>query len=107
MPIYIDNKKLLFHIQGKDTSYVMQVIKDGYLSHLYWGKRINKYRGSNKMIYVDRVFSPNPNMSDRTFSLDTIPQEYASFGNGDYRLPMYQVETKDGATITDLRFKKL
>ncbi|UUI40628.1 alpha-galactosidase [Oceanobacillus oncorhynchi] len=105
MPIYIDNKKLLFHIQGKDTSYVMQVIKDGYLSHLYWGKRINKYRGSNKMIYVDRVFSPNPNMSDRTFSLDTIPQEYASFGNGDYRLPAYQVETKDGATITDLRFK--
>ncbi len=85
MSIHIDDEQLVFHLRGKNTSYVMQVIRDGYLAHLYWGKSIQTYRGSNKIIYIDRVFSPNPDTSDRTFSLDTIPQEYPAYGNGDFR----------------------
>jgi len=105
MGIKIDEEKLLFHLQGKNTSYVMQVIRDGYLAHLYWGKRINKYRGSNKIIFMDRGFSPNPDDKDRTFSLDTIPQEYQAFGNGDFRIPAYQVRLTGGSRISDLRYK--
>lgn len=92
-------------MQGKNTSYVMQVIRDGYLAHLYWGKRINKYRGSNKIVFMDRGFSPNPDDKDRTFSIDTIPQEYQAFGNGDFRIPAYQVRINDGYRISDLRYK--
>lgn len=29
-----------FHLQAKDTSYVFQIFKTGYLAHLYRGKRI-------------------------------------------------------------------
>ncbi|MFL0166903.1 alpha-galactosidase [Candidatus Clostridium helianthi] len=105
MSIKINEEKLLFHLQGKNTSYVMQVIRDGYLAHLYWGKRINKYRGSNKIVFMDRGFSPNPDDKDRTFSLDTIPQEYQAFGNGDFRIPAYQVRINDGYRISDLRYK--
>lgn len=105
MSIKINEEKLLFHLQGKNTSYVMQVIRDGYLAHLYWGKRINKYRGSNKIVFIDRGFSPNPDDKDRTFSLDTIPQEYQAFGNGDFRIPAYQVKLNDGSRISDLRYK--
>lgn len=105
MGIKIDEKKLLFHLQGKNTSYVMQVIRDGYLSHLYWGKRISNYRGSNKIIFMDRGFSPNPDDKDRTFSLDTIPQEYQAFGNGDFRIPAYQIKLNNGSRISDIRYK--
>ena len=105
MSIKINEEKLQFHLQGKNTSYVMQVIRDGYLAHLYWGKRINKYRGSNKIVFMDRGFSPNPDDKDRTFSLDTIPQEYQAFGNGDFRIPAYQVRINDGYRISDLRYK--
>lgn len=105
MSIKINEEKLLFHLQGKNTSYVMQVIRDGYLAHLYWGKRINKYRGSNKIAFMDRGFSPNPDDKDRTFSIDTIPQEYQAFGNGDFRIPAYQVRINDGYRISDLRYK--
>ncbi|MCB2294493.1 alpha-galactosidase [Clostridium algoriphilum] len=105
MGIKVDDEKLLFHIQGKNTSYVMQVIRDGYLAHLYWGKKINKYRGSNKIIFIDRGFSPNPNDKDRTFSLDTVPQEYQAFGNGDFRIPAYQIRLNNGSRISDLRYK--
>lgn len=106
MAIHINNEQLLFHLQGKNTSYVMQVVRDGYLAHLYWGKRVHTYRGSNKIIYMDRGFSPNPDASDRTFSLDTLPQEYPAYGNGDFRIPAYQIQLNNGSTITDLRYKE-
>ncbi|MDY8093460.1 alpha-galactosidase [Paenibacillus polymyxa] len=106
MAIYIDKEKLLFHLQGSNTSYVMQVIRGGYLSHLYWGKKIQNYRGSNKIIFMDRGFSPNPDGEDRAFSLDTIPQEYPSFGNSDFRIPAYQIQLENGSTVTDFRYKE-
>ncbi|MCP3779511.1 alpha-galactosidase [Paenibacillus sp. MZ03-122A] len=106
MAIHIDKEKLLFHLQGSNTSYVMQVIRDGYLAHLYWGKKIQNYRGSNKIIFMDRGFSPNPDGSDRAFSLDTIPQEYPSFGNSDFRIPAYQLQLENGSTVTDFRYKE-
>ena len=106
MAIHIDKEKLIFHLQGSNTSYVMQVIRDGYLAHLYWGKKIRNYRGSNKIIFMDRGFSPNPDGSDRAFSLDTIPQEYPSFGNSDFRIPAYQLQLENGSTVTDFRYKE-
>ncbi|KEO79908.1 alpha-galactosidase [Paenibacillus polymyxa] len=106
MAIYIDKEKLLFHLQGSNTSYVMQVLRGGYLSHLYWGKKIQNYRGSNKIIFMDRGFSPNPDGEDRAFSLDTIPQEYPSFGNSDFRIPAYQIQLENGSTVTDFRYKE-
>lgn len=104
MSIEIDNKTLLFHLKSKNTSYVMQVVRDGYLAHLYYGKKIKKYNGSNKILFYDRGFSPNPDPNDRTFSLDTLPQEYQAFGNGDFRNPAYQVKLEDGSRISDLRY---
>ena len=104
MSIEIDNKTLLFHLKSENTSYVMQVVRDGYLAHLYYGKKIKKYNGSNKILFYDRGFSPNPDPNDRTFSLDTLPQEYQAFGNGDFRNPAYQVKLEDGSRISDLRY---
>lgn len=105
MFIHFDAEQKIFHLQGKDTSYVMQVLCDGYLTHLYWGKKIKKYRQSNPLLFIDRGFSPNPDPEDRTFSLDTIPQEYPAYGNGDFRLPAYQIQLDNGSTVSDLRYR--
>lgn len=55
---------------------------------------------------MDRGFSPNPDGEDRAFSLDTIPQEYPSFGNSDFRIPAYQIQLENGSTVTDFRYKE-
>ncbi|WP_066372496.1 alpha-galactosidase [Neobacillus fumarioli] len=104
MGIRFDGKNRTFHLQGKDTSYVMEIVRDGYLLHLYWGRKINEYHHSNKIQLLDRGFSGNPYKDDRTFSLDTLPQEYPQYGNTDYRKPAYQVQLENGSTITDLRY---
>jgi alpha-galactosidase len=103
--IHFDPKERIFHLKSKDTSYVMQIIKDGYLAHLYWGKKLKEYHGSNSIRFVKRGFSPNPDASDQTFSLDTLPQEYPAYGNTDFRTPAYQIQLENGSTITDLRYK--
>lgn len=106
MGIEFDLKQQIFHLCGKDTSYCMQIVKDGFLAHLYWGKKINGYHGSNPLVFVNRGFSPNPDPEDRAFSLDTLPQEYPAYGNSDFRTPAYQIQLENGSTITDLRYKK-
>jgi alpha-galactosidase len=105
MSISYDPQSQVFHLKGKTTSYIMQVLRDGYLVHMYWGKRVGTYRGSNPLIFVDRGFSPNPDPHDRTFSLDTLPQEYPAYGNGDFRNPAYQFQFENGSTVTDFRYR--
>jgi alpha-galactosidase len=105
MAISYNEETKTFHLKAKDTSYVMQLINDGYLAHLYWGKKINEYNHSRQVQYRDRGFSPNPIPSDRTFSLDTLPQEYPAYGNTDFRNPAYQIQLENGSTITDLRYE--
>ncbi|MDP4157930.1 MAG: glycoside hydrolase family 36 N-terminal domain-containing protein, partial [Bacillota bacterium] len=105
MSIHYDPKERIFHLRGKDTSYVMQIIKDGYLAHLYWGKRINNFHNKNPIRLIKRGFSPNPDPADPSFSLDTLPQEYPAYGNSDFRTPAYQIQLENGSTITDLHYK--
>lgn len=94
-----------FHLQAKDTSYIMGIARDGFLLHYYWGRKINEYNHSNEIQLLDRGFSGNPYKEDRTFSLDTLPQEYPQYGSTDYRKPAYQIQLENGSTVTDLRYK--
>ncbi len=106
MGIVFEAKERIFHLKGKDFSYVMQIVREGYLAHLYWGRKLSNDRNSNPLVFVSRGFSPNPDPADRTFSLDTLPQEYPAYGNTDFRSPAYQIQLENGSMITDLRYKR-
>ena len=104
MPVIYDDSKKIFHLQSGNASYVMQVVKDKYLAHLYWGKRLSAYHGSRAIIWKDRGFAPNPDDKDRTFSLDTLPQEYPQTGNGDFRNCAYGIRQKNGSRISEFKY---
>lgn len=106
MGISFNETTKIFHLQSKNTSYVFGIVKNGQLAHLYWGKKVNEYNGSNEFIFAERSFSPNPDPEnyDASFSLDTLPQEYPGYGNSDFRNPAYQVQLENGTTITDFRY---
>ncbi|MBU3145180.1 alpha-galactosidase [Clostridium sp. CF012] len=105
MNINFDGATKSFHLQTENTSYIMQIHKDGYLAHLYWGKRLRKAVSSELLSLKARgSFSPNPDNEDDVFTLDTFPQEYPAYGNTDYRMPAYEVQLENGTTVTDLRF---
>ncbi|MBC2371227.1 alpha-galactosidase [Listeria booriae] len=105
MSISYDEARRIFHLRGKDVSYVLGVVRDGYLAHLYYGKKLREYRGSNDLTFIKRDFSPSVEIGDETFSLDSLPQEYPQYGNTDFRKPAYQVKGPDGTTVSDLRYE--
>ncbi|MBC1648837.1 alpha-galactosidase [Listeria booriae] len=105
MSISYDETRRIFHLRGKDVSYVLGVVSDGYLAHLYYGKKLREYRGSNDLTFIKRDFSPSVEIGDETFSLDSLPQEYPQYGNTDFRKPAYQVKGPDGTTVSDLRYE--
>lgn len=93
MAIHVDEQTKLFHLQGKDMSYVMQV-EEGNLLHLYWGKKLR----------ADGNLASLPAWPGRS-NLDQMPQEYPQYGSGDFRTPAYQVQLEDGSRITELKYK--
>ncbi|MGL6228412.1 MAG: alpha-galactosidase [Culicoidibacterales bacterium] len=105
MAIKIDEHQQVFHLQTREASYVFGVVEGEYLAHFYYGKRIQSYNHSNEIAYLDRGFAPNPPGKPRTFSLDTLPQEYPGYGTGDFRQPAYQIEFADGTRVSALKYE--
>ncbi len=104
MAIFYNEEQRLFHLQAKDTSYIMQVVKKGYLTHIYWGKKVRNINPEQLLVFRSGVFSPHHDLEDKTYSLDTLPQEYPSYGNSDFRTPAYSIELSNGSTLTDMRY---
>lgn len=104
MAIRYDEATRTFHLQSGNVSYVMQVVRDGYLAHLYWGRKIRGTAIADMMPKSYRPsFNPNPFPEDETFSLDTLPQELPGYGTSDYRSPAFQVRLANGTTIAEFK----
>ena len=91
-------------LQTKRSTYQMKVGDYGVLLHLYYGARVEDCTMDYLLHKKDVGFSGNPYDAgeDRTFSLDTLPQEFPSYGVGDYRNTCVAVSyTHLDAVITD------
>lgn len=99
MAILYNRENQVFTLHTKNTTYQMKVDGFGHLLHLYYGGRIGEEDMSYLIIPMDRGFSGNPHEAgaDKTYSLDTLPQEYPSQGSGDYRLGGLLLVNTDGS----------
>lgn len=99
-------EKQFFHLQNSHISYVFGIAHQRYLVHCYWGKRIANCSQAHDYPKLDRSsFSPTPGgWPDRTFSLDTVLQEYPGHGAGDYREPAFEVRYADGHQVSNLHY---
>ena len=105
MTIKYDEKSGIFFLHTKRTSYQMKVGRYGHLLHLYYGAATDEPMDGG-ITLADRGFSGNPYEAglDRTYSLDTLPQEFPTRGTGDYRSPLLSVTDERGVYGCDLRF---
>ena len=84
MSIIFQEATKVFHLQTGYTSYIMQIYKEGYLAHLYWGRRIRETISNDFLSLKERnSFSANPDNEDNAFTLDTLPQEYPTINRID------------------------
>ena len=95
--IEFDETNQTFHLHNASISYLIGLDKGGFVSHLYFGRRIQHYHGQLKNPRRDRGFSDNlPGSKDRAFSLDFLLQEYSSKGDGDFRSSAAIIRQTDG-----------
>lgn len=106
MAIIFNPNKKIFTLQTAHTTYQMQVDRLGYLLHLYYGAK-STCDMDYVLTYADRGFSGNPYAAgmNRTYSLDTLPQEYPTLGTGDFRNIALDIKNEQGTESVELLYK--
>lgn len=106
MSIVYDEKHRTLSLHTKNTTYQIGIGSYNFLLHYYYGARVEGSL-SYLLSFADRGFSANPYDagSDRTFSMDVLPQEYPCYGTGDYRTAGFHMKDKNGIYGCDLRYR--
>ncbi len=104
MSIFVDEKQKIFHLQAGNTSYVMKVVKEKYLAHVYFGKKMETPDMENALLNRNIGFSPNPEAEDKSYSLDFLCQEYPTGLGCDYRIPAVSAVYDDGSRTVELLY---
>lgn len=102
MSIIKDNN--CFFLETKKTSYIFDIY-NGYLRHIYFGKKI-VHNDFNSIIKFHRTsFLPVINDEKNIFaSLDSLSQEYGLFAVGDFRESSLVIRDINGCCSCDLKF---
>lgn len=106
MSIRFDEKRKLFFLEGKNTTYQMKINEMGVLEHVYYGASIGNADMSYRNHWIDRGFSGNPyeQRDNRGASLDLMAQEYSGCGVGDYRINSVAIVSENGSRSCDFRY---
>lgn len=107
MSIVFDSEKRIFKLDTATSSYVIEIYEQGYLAHLYYGKKIpDTNLSAFKFRSPFASFSPNNiNIDNWKFSPDVCPLEYQGEGSGDFRISAVAIRNPDGNNVTDFRYK--
>ncbi len=92
----------LFHLRNDRISYVLLVMPDNVLAHIYFGRRLRRIDPDWVLRHAGS--GDTYNFTVQECGLDRLPQEYPSFGLGDQREGALSVENADGTGAVDLRF---
>jgi alpha-galactosidase len=97
MPIAWDPEARQLHIGNERFSYVLCVLEDGSLGHVYLGAPVTAGRSYRHLLpgefhgFANRVGDP-------------VPFEYPTAGIGDFRVPALEVVHADGSTAAQLAY---
>ena len=105
--IYFEKEKMLFHLTTEKTSYIFAFYAGKYPVHLYWGKKLRGPVADIKcfpsVAATVRTMSALNDL-ENSFSSDSAPMEFSTFGNPDLRIPCFHAKYKNGAVISDFRY---
>ncbi|MFC6261771.1 alpha-galactosidase [Levilactobacillus fujinensis] len=104
MPISVQQHQ--FHLQTDHTSYILHVMENGELGQLYYGQRIHDQANYPDLtVREEHGAIPAWRLDRPDFQPETLKQEFASLGKGDYRDPAFQVTSPDGSRISEFHYQ--
>lgn len=106
MTIKYNDQNKTFHLSNALVSYVISIEEDKYLSHYYWGKKVEEIQSHT--VYPRKTqnhFATPDHISHRDFSLGVLPQEYPGADIGDHREYAYRYKDNEGHGANRLEYK--
>ena len=104
--IIFDEKEKIFKIDTENTSYVMGVIDEKYLVHIYYGKKLT---GTHLAYLLDmdkeELSEIHINYGEKSSFLDRLPMEYPTSGMGDFRQSCIEVAQDIGKYGVELCYE--
>jgi alpha-galactosidase len=106
MAIHFSAAQSLFLLHAGPASYAIKITDQGIPVHLYWGASLaGAALGVDTLIVGDRAFSPTLAGAPWGVSLDTLPQEFPTYGSSDFRQPALEIrQPTTGSRILCLRY---
>ena len=101
---YYEDERV-FKIDTPGSTYMIGIVdEEGFIGHVYYGRRVEDYHLSHLMRTKEAPYVPSKNNRDRVSFLDSFPMEYPTHGLGDYRETCLSVKTKEGHTVCGLSY---
>ena len=93
----------IFHLSGRDMSYVIVITDAGAAVHSYFGKKIRVNENyKSDLILGEGGWAP---MLSTGETYEKSMTEYPSYGYADLHYPAYQAKNSDGNYISYLEYK--
>lgn len=105
MNIRFNEKEKIFKLDTKNTSYVIGLTKEGYVGHIYYGKRLIHMPGNRLLRIHEHPFTPSVMEREKSGFLDSFPMEYSTGGVGDFRESCLEVQDETGCTGCEILFR--
>lgn len=102
--IYFAQEEKIFYLETANTSYVMRLLPNGWLTHVYYGKKVGRDDFHYYELFANQCFSPLLWQEGKMCSSDTVPKEYAAFGRGDMRAASFAAAGDNGRSIGELSY---
>ena len=103
MGIIYNEKAKSFKLDAGNSSYVMQVFDNKFLSHIYYGKHVPDTDMSYLLGPISGV-APSKVPGFEVMAMDALPFEYPVPGLGDYRDACLEIQTKTGHRVCELEY---
>lgn len=85
-----------FHLYNDEICYMIKILKNGQLGHLYFGKKLKDKPDFGYLTeYAYRDMAPCEFQGDVTFSMEHICQEYPCQAAGDFRYGACSLEEEE------------
>lgn len=96
-----------FHLYNDQISYIITVLRNNQLGHVYYGKRITNEGNIAHLVETGkRAMCCHYYLDERDFSMEHLKQEYPVYGTGDLRHPALDVLQENGSRLIELYYKE-
>lgn len=103
--IYSEQSREL-HLYNDQISYLIQILENGELGNLYYGKRIRHRDDFSHLLEGGlRSLAVYTRKDDYFFSPQYTRMEYPCSGTGDFREPAFELRQENGSRISCLKYR--